>query len=126
MLVCDSVAAAAMIADTTFDLVFIDADHSYASVTADIAAWRSKVRRAGILCGHDCETRVTAENKDRLVACKELDAIDGEGTVFAAIHPGSILAVDEAFSGAAELWAERPLTLDAGPQGYSAIWHIEA
>lgn len=37
----------------TFDLVFLDADHAYHSVRADIIAWRSLVRRGGILCGHD-------------------------------------------------------------------------
>jgi methyltransferase family protein len=125
MLVGESVEASAIVADAAFDLVFIDADHSYSSVKADIAAWRSKVRRAGILCGHDCEGRVTPENSDRLAAHRELDAITGEGTVFAAIHPGSIIAVDEAFSGSATLWAEHPLTLDDGTRGYSAIWHIE-
>ena len=35
------------------DLVFLDADHSYAAVAADIAAWRPIVRPGGILCGHD-------------------------------------------------------------------------
>jgi predicted O-methyltransferase YrrM len=37
----------------TVDLVFLDADHDYAAVAADIAAWRPVVRPGGILCGHD-------------------------------------------------------------------------
>jgi predicted O-methyltransferase YrrM len=36
-----------------FDFVFIDADHSYPSVKADILAWVPKVCRGGILAGHD-------------------------------------------------------------------------
>lgn len=35
------------------DLVFIDGDHSEASVVADIEAWRPHVRPGGILCGDD-------------------------------------------------------------------------
>ena len=36
-----------------FDFVFIDADHSYEAVRADILAYRPLVRRGGILAGHD-------------------------------------------------------------------------
>lgn len=51
-----SVEAAAMFGDKSFDFVFIDGDHRYEAVAADIAAWRTKVRRGGMLCGHDyCE-----------------------------------------------------------------------
>ena len=33
------------------DMVFLDGDHEYASVIADIAAWLPKTRK--LLCGHD-------------------------------------------------------------------------
>lgn len=39
--------------DESFELVFIDADHSEEWVLRDIAAWLPKVRPDGILAGHD-------------------------------------------------------------------------
>lgn len=48
-----SVVASQMFDNSSFDLVFIDADHSEQSVREDITAWRRKVRPGGILCGHD-------------------------------------------------------------------------
>lgn len=48
-----STLAAPNFENESLDLVFIDADHSYEAVKADIAAWEPKVRPGGILCGHD-------------------------------------------------------------------------
>ena len=45
--------AATSIKDGSLDFVFIDADHSYAGVSADIKLWAHKIRIGGILCGHD-------------------------------------------------------------------------
>lgn len=35
------------------DMVFIDADHSYAAVRKDIEFWKNKIAAGGLLCGHD-------------------------------------------------------------------------
>ncbi len=40
-------------ADGSLDWVFIDADHSFEAVSADVAAWYPKVKPGGILSGHD-------------------------------------------------------------------------
>ena len=53
IIVASSCRAATIFPPQWFDLVFIDACHRYESVREDIAAWVSKVRPGGILCGHD-------------------------------------------------------------------------
>lgn len=48
-----SVLAAAEHDDASLDFVFIDADHAYRSVKADLSAWLPKVKPGGVLAGHD-------------------------------------------------------------------------
>jgi predicted O-methyltransferase YrrM len=51
----DSALAAARFDDASLDAVFIDADHSEEAVTRDIAAWLPKVKRGGVIAGHDVD-----------------------------------------------------------------------
>jgi predicted O-methyltransferase YrrM len=39
----------------SFDMVWIDADHTYERVREDILMWRALLRPGGLLCGHDGE-----------------------------------------------------------------------
>jgi len=48
-----SVEAATKVDDHSFDFVYIDARHDYASVLEDLEAWCTKVRPGGIFAGHD-------------------------------------------------------------------------
>jgi len=50
---CFSYEAAEVIRDQRLDFVFIDANHSYPHVTTDIELWTPKVKRGGIIAGHD-------------------------------------------------------------------------
>lgn len=45
--------AAKHVDDGSVDFVFVDADHSYEGCAADIQAWLPKVRKGGMLAGHD-------------------------------------------------------------------------
>ena len=53
LLKATSLAAAAQTPDESLDFVYIDARHDYESVRADIRAWAPKVRRGGVVAGHD-------------------------------------------------------------------------
>jgi len=44
---------AAKFVPNELDFVYIDANHSYASVKQDIKTWFEKIRKGGILAGHD-------------------------------------------------------------------------
>jgi len=48
-----SVEAAAQIPDASLDFVYLDGNHSFPYVVADLAAWSPKVRAGGIIAGHD-------------------------------------------------------------------------
>lgn len=48
-----SVKAAAEFPNDYFDFVYLDGNHSLPYVIADLTAWTPKVRRGGIIAGHD-------------------------------------------------------------------------
>lgn len=54
---------AANITNGLFDFVFIDADHTYEGVKADIDAWWPKVAPNGVLAGHDYGGRLDQKGK---------------------------------------------------------------
>ena len=76
--------AAKFVKDGYADIVYIDASHDYESIKRDIFEWTPKVRKGGIICGHDCEDSVWDD------AYINVDVHDHK-------HHGVIKAVHEAF-----------------------------
>lgn len=73
-----SLDAAKLFPEGYFDLVFVDADHSYEAVIDDKKAWLPLIRKGGLLTGHDYYEK----------------------------KPGVIKAVDECFGNNVEITSE--------------------
>lgn len=98
-----SVEAPREFADGSCDFIYIDANHGYDSVRADLAAWYPKLRRGGLFCGHDYFDAATDENlkpirngrsaisRDRLTSYGVKSAVDE----FAASIQARVSATDE-------------------------------
>lgn len=52
-LIINDTITAASLCPSELDFVYIDAAHDYESVCSDIAHWAPKVKRGGLICGHD-------------------------------------------------------------------------
>lgn len=71
-----STEAASKFTEGVLDFVYIDADHVYESVKADIEAWLPKVNRQGFIAGHDYNGR--GDRKGFFGVKKAVDEIFGE------------------------------------------------
>lgn len=121
----NSDSASAMIADESLDFVFIDADHSYRQTQLDIKNFLPKVRKGGILAGHDCEGRIAQFSPEILVGSEHLDTLSLPEYKFSVIHPGCIRAVSEKFGDKVQLFADRPIDDGTGRLGCSSIWYVQ-
>lgn len=72
-----TIQAAEYIEDGSLDFIFIDSDHSYTGVMNDLTCWVSKVRKGGLISGHDWKNGNTNQDVARAVCdffhCKEKD-----------------------------------------------------
>lgn len=74
----------------SFDFIFIDADHSYNAVIKDIEHYAPLVKKGSILCGHDCEGRISDYDINFLEAGKYMDSSE-------SVHCGVVLGVGRKF-----------------------------
>lgn len=105
-----SVDASKLFEDGYLDLVYIDANHSYASVLEDIEAWSPKVREGGIVAGHDYVRR-KSKSRDGYV-CQVVEATN-DWTKKHGIEPWFVLgskdvrAEDERGQVRSWMWVKR-------------------
>jgi Methyltransferase domain len=52
-----SVFASTLFPDEFFDFVYVDGNHDYDPVKQDVGVWWPKVKKGGLLAGHDFDTR---------------------------------------------------------------------
>lgn len=74
--------------DESLDFVFIDAGHSYESVVEDIALWSKKVRKGGIVYGHDFDDYSNHRRKWREI--NVVNAVEGWMKSY-RVHPWFVL-----------------------------------
>ena len=142
----DSTRFAYTLEDKSCDFIFIDADHTYEKFKDDLIAYWPKVKKGGILCGHDYDRKFASSDKVflnelRRVVCLERDedchsvAIEytggyhenyqpdkydnGEEAPFprVCIHGGIVLALHEVFDD--EFSSNSPLYRE----GYTSVWY---
>ncbi len=92
-----------------FDLVFVDGDHSYAAVAADIKAAGGLIKDGGLLCGDDLERQSFEIDRDYARTQIESDYIRDPRSGH-EYHPGVTLAVGELFGEVSQVegcWAVR-------------------
>jgi SAM-dependent methyltransferase len=78
-------------ADNYFDVIFIDGDHRYSWFKKDLDLWYPKVKKGGLICGHDCDILLDGAN-EFIETLSEVDC--------ATIHFGISKALWEKFTDA--------------------------
>ena len=72
-----SLSASKMFPDGHFDFVYIDADHRYEYVSLDIEFWLPKVKKGGIIGGHDYGSPGESDVKEAVDECfKDVEKLD--------------------------------------------------
>ena len=98
-----SVDAAVLFDDGSLDAVFVDGSHIYPDVVADIDAYLPKIRKNGLMFGHDLHDVPCRFDRSELLSVSrknncEVNYTNSNGEVERVdVHPGVILAVQDRF-----------------------------
>ena len=83
------------IQENTFDFIYIDGDHKYEAVLADLLLSKKLInKRYGLICGDDLDVAATPERYQRAKLHPNQDLIQ-EGSF--SYHPGVLAAAHEVF-----------------------------
>ena len=78
-------------ADESLDFVYIDGNHSYEQTVQDISLWSKKVKKGGLVCGHDFEDW---SRNWRRFDMNVINAVTGWCTSY-QIHPWFVIKNDK-------------------------------
>lgn len=67
----DSATISKEFTDSKLDMVYIDGGHTYIQVSEDIKAWLPKIKKGGIMAGHDWQPR-SSDGRNVIRAISEL------------------------------------------------------
>ena len=84
-----SLEAAGMLKDESLDFAFIDANHSYEYVLADIKAWSPKVKMGGLIAGDDYVNKPTYGVIQAVNECFDSFEVDKRSRVWHTIKGGT-------------------------------------
>ena len=91
-----------LLRDSGFDVVFIDADHTYEPVKKDIHLSMRLVKEGGVICGDDLNLQYHECDSNFAEANKHIDFVKDPKTN-RNMHPGVTVAVKEIF-GEVSMW----------------------
>lgn len=91
-----------LLRDETFDVIFIDADHTYAPVKRDVLESLRLVRDGGVICGDDLNLQLKDVDQANAKAMQDRDFVPDPKTG-RNFHPGVTLAIAEIF-GEVSMW----------------------
>lgn len=85
LLVGFSVDVAPRVSDASLDVCFIDGDHKYEAVVADITSWLPKMKPGALICGHDFTNKCGVEPAVRELFPGRFDQVPATSIWFARV-----------------------------------------